>query len=54
MSDIAETIINALLPDDKDNCRDLIADDYQLQSDIETFEHFTGKQVQPPARAAGT
>ena len=36
-----------LLPDDEDDCRDLINDDYQLESDIETFEHFTGKTIQP-------
>ena len=47
VSDIAETIINTLLPDDEDDCRDLINDDYQLKSDIETFEHFTGKVIQP-------
>ena len=47
VSDIAETIINALLPDDEDDCRDLIGDDYQLQSDIETFEQLTGKVIQP-------
>ena len=45
--DIAESIINALLPDDEDDCRDLIGDDYQLQSDIETFEQLTGKRIQP-------
>jgi len=37
------------LPDDEDDCRDLIDDDYQLKSDIETFEHFTGKVIRPPA-----
>jgi hypothetical protein len=47
VSDVAETIIRTLLPDDEDDCRDMINDDYQLQSDIETFEHFTGKQIQP-------
>ena len=49
VADIAETIIKALLPDDEDDCRDLINDDYQLKSDIETFEHFTGKVIQPAA-----
>jgi len=49
VSDIAETIINALLPDDEDDCRDMIDDDYQLKSDIETFEQLTGKVIQPPA-----
>jgi hypothetical protein len=47
VADIAETIIKTLLPDDEDDCRDMINDDYQLQSDIETFEHFTGKVIQP-------
>jgi hypothetical protein len=47
LADIAETMINALLPDDEDDCRDLIADDYQLQSDIETFEQLTGKVIKP-------
>ena len=47
VADIAETIIKTLLPDDEDDCRDLINDDYQLESDIETFEHFTGKLIQP-------
>jgi hypothetical protein len=32
---------------DEDDCRDLINDDYQLESDIETFEHFTGEVIQP-------
>ena len=50
MSDIAESIINALLPEDEDDRRDLIGDDYQLQSDIETFEEFTGKVIQPEDR----
>ena len=47
VADIAEAIIKTLPPDDEDNCRDLINDDYQLESDIETFEHFTGKVIQP-------
>jgi hypothetical protein len=47
VSDLAETIIRTLLPDDEDDCGDMINDDYQLQSDIETFEHFTGKMIQP-------
>jgi hypothetical protein len=46
-ADIAETTINTLLPDDEDDCRDLINGDYQLKSDIETFEHFTRKVIQP-------
>ena len=47
VADIAEAIIKTLLPDDEDDCRDLINDDYQLESDIDTFEHFTGKVIQP-------
>jgi hypothetical protein len=47
VADIAESIINTLLPDDEDDCRDLIGDDYQLESDIETFEQLTGKVIQP-------
>ncbi len=47
VADIAEAIIKTLLPEDEDDCRDLINDDYQLESDIETFEHFTGKAIQP-------
>jgi hypothetical protein len=47
LADIAESIINALLPDDNDDRRDLIDDDYQLQSDIETFEELTGKAIKP-------
>jgi hypothetical protein len=47
VSDIAETILTTLLPDDEGDCRDLINGDYPLQSDIQTFEHFTGKVIQP-------
>jgi len=47
VADIAESIINTLLPDDEYDCRDVIGDDYQLRSDIETFEQLTGKVIQP-------
>ena len=47
VADIAETIINALLPEDEDDRREFIDDDYQLESDIETFEELTGKVIQP-------
>jgi hypothetical protein len=47
VTDIAETIIKTLLPDDEDDCRDLINDDYQLECAIETFEYFTGKVIHP-------
>jgi hypothetical protein len=49
VADIAETIINTLLPEDEDERRNLIDDDYQLQSDIETFEELTGKVIKPEA-----
>jgi hypothetical protein len=45
VSDIAESIINAILPDDIEDRADLIEDDYQLESDIETFENLTGKSL---------
>ncbi len=47
VSDIAEAIIKTLLPNDEDDCRDLINEDYQRESDIATFEHFTGKVIKP-------
>jgi len=47
VADIAATIINTLLPDDEDERRELIGDDYQLESDIETFEQLTGKVIHP-------
>jgi hypothetical protein len=47
VADIAETIINALFPEGEDEQRELIDDDYQLESDIETFEALTGKVIQP-------
>jgi hypothetical protein len=47
VSDIAEAIIKTLLPDDEDDRRDVINEDYQLESDIDTFEYFTGKVIQP-------
>ena len=47
VSDIAETFINALLPDDEQDRRDPIDDGDQLQSDIETFEQLAVKVIQP-------
>jgi hypothetical protein len=47
VADIAESIINALLPEAEDDRRELIGDDYQLESDIETFEELTGKVLKP-------
>jgi hypothetical protein len=45
VANIAETIINSLLPDDIEDRADLIEDDYQLESDIETFENLTGTSL---------
>jgi hypothetical protein len=45
VSDIAEAIVDALQPDDEDERRDVIEEDYQLESDIETFEQLTGKVI---------
>jgi hypothetical protein len=53
VAEIAETIIKSLQPDDQDDCRDLIDDDYQLKSYIETFEQLTSKKVQPRGRVEG-
>jgi hypothetical protein len=47
VADIAESIINALPPEDEDDRRDIIADDYQLESDIETFEELAGEAIMP-------
>jgi hypothetical protein len=47
VADIAEAIIKPLLPDDEDNRWDVIGADYQLQSDIETFELLSGKAIRP-------
>jgi hypothetical protein len=45
VADIAESVINALLPEDSDDRRDVFEADYQLESDIETFEQLTGKTI---------
>jgi hypothetical protein len=47
LADIAESIIEALLPDDEDDRRDVVNDCFQLHSDIETFEELTGKSILP-------
>ena len=52
VADIAETIITYLLPDDEDNCRDTFENDYQLDSDVETFESLTGKKIRPSQTAS--
>jgi hypothetical protein len=46
IANIAESIINALLPDDADNRREVIDDDYRRQSDVETFAQLIGKVIQ--------
>ena len=47
VADIAETIINTLMGDDEEHRRDEFENDYQLDSDVETFEAFTGKTIRP-------
>jgi hypothetical protein len=47
VSDIAESNINTLLPEDEDDRREINGDDYQLQSDIETFEQLTVIPIKP-------
>lgn len=44
-ADVAEQIIEALLPDDIEDRADTIRDDYMLESNIETFEELTGKSL---------
>jgi hypothetical protein len=46
VADIAETIIKSLLPEDRDDQADLW-EDYQFESDVETFENLTGKKIRP-------
>jgi hypothetical protein len=45
VANIADSIIETLLPDDEDERRELVTDDYQLESDIQTFEQLTGKEL---------
>jgi hypothetical protein len=47
VADIAESIFNTLQSEDEDERREFIGDDYQLESDIETFEQLTGKVIKP-------
>ncbi len=47
VADIAETIINTLMGDDEEHRRDEFENDYQLDSDVETFENLTGKKIRP-------
>jgi hypothetical protein len=47
VGDIAETIIKTLMGDDEEHLRDEFANDYQLDSDVETFENLTGKTIRP-------
>ena len=48
VADIAETIIKTLMGDDEEHRRDEFENDYQLDSDVETFEQLTGKVDPPP------
>ena len=36
-----------LMGDDEEHCRDEFENDYQLDSDVETFENLTGKKIRP-------
>jgi hypothetical protein len=47
IADIAETIIKTLMGDDEERLRDEFENDYQLDSDVETFENLTGKKIRP-------
>jgi len=47
VADIAETIIKTLMGDDQEHLRDEFENDYQLDSDVETFENLTGKKIRP-------
>ena len=47
VADIAETIIKTLMGDDEEHLRDEFENDYQLDSDVETFENLTGKKIRP-------
>jgi hypothetical protein len=47
VSEIAESIISTLPPDDEDDRRDPIGDDYQLESDIETLQQLTSNSSSP-------
>lgn len=48
VADIAESIINSLLPDDNEDRTEQVEDDYQLKSDLDTFEHYTSKSLYEP------
>jgi hypothetical protein len=52
VADIAETIINTLMGEDEERRRDEFENDYQLDSDVETFESLTGKKIRPPQIAS--
>ncbi len=47
VADIAEEIINQLMGDDEEHRRDEFENDYQLDSNVETFENLTGKKIRP-------
>jgi hypothetical protein len=48
MAGVAESIIESLLPDDNEYRTDQVEEDYQLKSDLDTFEHLTGKALYEP------
>jgi hypothetical protein len=52
VADLAETIINYLMGDDEEHRRDEFENDYQLDSDVETFESLTGKKIRPSQTAS--
>ena len=52
VANIAETIINYLMGDDEEHRRDEFENDYQLDSDVETFESLTGKKIRPTHTAS--
>ena len=52
VANIAETIINYLMGDDEEHRRDEFENDYQLDSDVETFESLTGKKIRPSQTAS--
>ena len=51
VADIAEEIINALLGDDEEQRREEFENDYMLDSNVETFENLTRKNIRPAQTA---
>jgi hypothetical protein len=52
VANIAETIVNYLMGDDKEHRSDEFENDYQLDSDVETFESLTSKTIRPTTTAS--